>query len=332
MPFNYADLTHVAAVLGDAPLDSLQLISAEALAGQRYPHFDPAGPALVLGLADGGLAQRIAVTLLLVYPPGHPVALLDAAGRRELPLDALAGQAGITPDAALWISPLRQPSDYTALQDIVAHLRAPDGCPWDRALTWPKLRASLLEESYELLDALDGGEAAKVAEELGDVLLQVALMAQIAAEEGRFRPPDVIAHIVNKLIRRHPHVFGDVSVNDTDEVLANWEAIKRAERAANGESAGKRSPLASIPKSLPALAQAEAYLDRMSRLREAAARTAPWTGLAALPPDAPLTAEILGEALFELVAWAHVRGVEAEAALRETNARYAARVAAEEWG
>ena len=122
---------------------------------------------------------------------------------------------------------------------------------------------------------------------MGDLLLQVALLAQIAAEKGHFRLPDVIAHIVDKLIRRHPHVFGDVQVSGTDEVLANWEAIKRAERAANGDAAQKRSPLAGIPKGLPALAQAEAYLDRMARLREIAAHDAPWAGLVTLAADAP---------------------------------------------
>ena len=150
---------------------------------------------------------------------------------------------------------------------MVARLRAPDGCPWDRELTWVKMRASVLEEAHELLDALDADEPGKVAEELGDLLLQVALLTQIATEEGRFRFPEVVAHIVAKLIRRHPHVFGDTQVSGTDEVLANWETIKRAERAANGDAAQKRSPLAGIPKGLPALAQAEAYLDRMSRLR-----------------------------------------------------------------
>jgi tetrapyrrole methylase family protein/MazG family protein len=199
------------------------------------------------------------------------------------------------------------------------------------------MRASVLEEAHELLDALDADEPEKVAEELGDLLLQVALLTQIATEEGRFRLPEVVAHIVAKLIRRHPHVFGDTQVSGTDEVLANWEAIKRAERAAisgaaNGDAAQKRSPLAGIPKGLPALAQAEAYLDRMARLREIAAPDAPWTILADLSADAALTPEILGDALFNLVAWARARGVESESALRENNARYAARVAAEEWG
>jgi tetrapyrrole methylase family protein / MazG family protein len=318
--------------LGNVALDSLQIIDAEALASHRYPHFDPAAPALVLGLTGVDLAAPITRALLLAYPTSHPCALLDAASRHELTLGDLAGQVGFTDGACLWIAPLARPGAYAALQDVVARLRAPDGCPWDRELTWAKMRASVLEEAHELLDALDADDAGKVAEELGDLLLQVALLTQIATEEGRFRLPDVIARIVDKLIRRHPHVFGDVHVSGTDEVLANWETIKRAERAANGDAAPKRSPLAGIPKGLPALAQAEAYLDRMSRLREITAQDTPWTPLADLPVDAPPTPEIVGETLFNLVAWARARGVESESALREINARYAERVAAEEWG
>ncbi len=317
--------------LGDLARDSLQIMDAEALAGQRYPHFDPAGPILVLNLAGSDQVRKVATALLLAYPPSHACALLDDAGRRELTLGELS-KVALAADVSLWIAPLTSPGEYAALQDVVARLRAPDGCPWDRELTWARLRASVLEEAHELLDALDANDPGKVAEELGDLLLQVALLTQIAAEEGRFRFPEVVAHIVAKLIRRHPHVFGDVEVSGTDEVLANWEAIKRAERAANGDAAQKRSPLAGIPKGLPALAQAEAYLDRMSRLREIATHDALWSVLADLPADAAPTPEIVGEALFNLVAWARARGVESESALRMTNARYAARVVTEEWG
>jgi tetrapyrrole methylase family protein / MazG family protein len=337
LPIRLDELSSALTCLGDLTHDSLQIIDAEALAGQRYPHFDPAGPVLVLALAGADLVASIAAALLLAYPASHPCALLDGAGRHEVSLGELAHQAGFAAGASLWIAPLASPGAYAALQDVVSRLRAPDGCPWDRELTWAKIRASVLEEAHELLDALDVDDAGKVAEELGDLLLQVALLAQIAAEEGRFRLPDVIARIVDKLIRRHPHVFGNTQVSGTDEVLANWEAIKRAERAANsgaanGDAAQKRSPLAGIPKGLPALAQAEAYLDRMSRLREIATHDAPWTVLADRPADAAPTPEIVGEALFNLVAWARARGVESESALRTTNARYAARVATEEWG
>lgn len=329
MTFPVDALNRALAQLADQALNSLQITTADAVTQHYYPHFDPAQPVLVLGLHPRAAAQRIQQTLLQAYPPAHPVWILAGGARQELPLAELAAAVGDEPDAVLFVPARAGASSYSALQDVAARLRAPDGCPWDRELTWDKLRASLLEECHELLAALDAGNPEKVLEEQGDLLLQVAMQAQIAAEEGRFLLPDVMARIVDKLIRRHPHVFGDAVVNGTDEVLANWEAIKAGERAKNGE---KRSPLAGVPKGLPALAQAEAYLDRMSRLRAASAPDAPWSALAALPPDAPVTPEVLGNALFGLVAWALARGVESESALRQANARFAAQIAAENWG
>ena len=304
-------------------LDSLQIVAAERIAAQYYPHLDPAQPALLLGLSDRALAERVRLTLAQAYPPDHPVILIDGETRTITTLALLARQSDLSPTAMLLIPPVSQPASYAALQDIVAHLRAPEGCPWDRELTWAKLRSSLLEEAHELLAALDTEDEVKVREELGDLLLQIGMQAQIATEEGRFRFGDVVAGIIDKLIRRHPHVFGDATVSGTAEVLANWEAIKAAERKSSGE---KRSPLSGIPKGLPALAQADAYLDRMSRLRKAEAPAQPWAALAALPPDAPVTDEMLGDALFGIVAWAQARGLDAESALRAANARFAAEV------
>ena len=249
--------------------------------------------------------------------------LIDGETRSTTSLELLAQQNDLSPTALLLVPPVNHPASYAALQDIVAHLRAPEGCPWDRELTWAKLRSSLLEEAHELLAALDTEDETKVREELGDLLLQIGMQVQIATEEGRFRFGDVVAGIVDKLIRRHPHVFGDATVSGTAEVLANWEAIKAAERKSNGE---KRSPLSGIPKGLSALAQTDAYLDRMSRLRKAEAPPQPWAALAALPPDAPVTDEMLGDALFGIVAWAQAHGIDAESSLRAANARFAAEV------
>ena len=306
-----------------ATLDTLQILSAARIAAQHYPQLDPAQPVLLTGLADQPLAGRVQQTLLAAYPHEHEATLVTGDSSRILPLGKLAEGVDFTPQTCLWIPPLPAPAACEALQEVVAHLRAADGCPWDRELTWAKLRATLLEETYELLAALDAGDAVKVAEEQGDLLLQIAMQVQIATEEGLYRLPDVIRGIVGKLIRRHPHVFGDVQVSGPAEVLANWEAIKRAERESNGD---RRSPLAGVPKGLPALAQADAYLDRMSRLGEVPAPAAPWTGLAALPAEATVTPEMVGEALFGLVAWARARGVDAESALRQVNARYASQV------
>ncbi|MCX7670017.1 MAG: MazG family protein [Anaerolineae bacterium] len=325
MGFTVEQLCRALSMVSDAPLNSLQVVAAEEIARQYYPHLDPAQPALILHLADRTQAGRVQDTLMRAYPAAHIVVLVQDTNRRELPLDRLAQAADFVQPATLFIPPLARPSAYEALQDIAAHLRSPEGCPWDRELTWAKLRASLLEETYELLAALDANDATKVKEELGDLLLQISLQAQIATEEGRFRFGDVVAAIVEKLIRRHPHVFGDAVVSGTAEVLANWEAIKAAERQNNGE---KRSPLAGIPQGLPALAQAEAYLDRMSRLAGRPVPAEPWAALANLPAGATVTAELLGEVLFELVAWAHARGLDAESALREANARFAAAVEA----
>jgi len=326
MSFTVDQLRSGLAALGDTPINSLQIVAAAQVASQYYPHLDPAQDTLILGLADPALAARIQEILLRAFPADHFVTLADGATQWVTRLAELAQQTGFTPTTALVIPPLPAASSYAALQDIVVHLRSPEGCPWDRELTWAKLRPSLLEETHELLAALDAEDPAKVKEELGDLLLQVGLQAQIATEEGRFRFGDVVAAIVEKLIRRHPHVFGDAVVSNTADVLANWEAIKAVERKNNGE---KRSPLSGVPKGLPALAQADAYLDRMSRLRASPAPAEPWRGLADLPAGAPITAERLGEALFGLVAWAQARGLDAESALRATNARFAAAVEAQ---
>ncbi|MGE5603599.1 MAG: MazG family protein [Nitrososphaerales archaeon] len=304
--------------------DSLQLVDAATLAGQYYPLFDPSTATLVVNL-DGADRGRLQKVLLQAYPETHEVKLVAEAAQ-AVRLADLAAETGGT---ALYVPPLPYPGSFSALQNISARLRAPDGCPWDRELTWEKLRPFLLEETYELLAALDVADARKVLEEEGDLLLQISLQAQIATEEGDYRFPEVVARIVDKLIRRHPHVFGEVAVSGTDEVLANWEAIKAEERVKNGE---KRSPLAGIPPGLPALAQAEAYLDRMSRLRPAAPPATPWAPLTHLAQDKPLTPELLGQVLFDLVAWAMARGVESESALREANARFAAEVAGQDWG
>lgn len=330
MPFTSADVTTALKQLDAPQLETLQLLDAAALARQHYPLLDPAQPVLVLAATT--LVPQLAAVLLQAYPPEHPAVLLHDGQQQTTTLAALAEDASSIDDASLnvFLPPREMAATYEALQNVAARLRAPDGCPWDRALTWGKLRASLLEESYELLAALDSGNPQKVLEEQGDLLLQVALQAQIAAEEGLFRLPDVIDRIVAKLIRRHPHVFGDEVVSGTDEVLANWEAIKAAERAQNGEK--QRSPLAGVPAGLPALAQAESYLDRMSRLRPHTPDAEPWAALAALSPDAEVTPEVLGDALFSLVGWALARGIESESALRAANARFAAQVAAEGWG
>lgn len=148
---------------------------------------------------------------------------------------------------------------FDAFVAIVARLRAPDGCPWDRAQSHETLRKYLLEETHEAMEAIDDGEWKKLAEELGDVLLQVGLHARIGAEHGEFTIRDVIRSINEKLIRRHPHVFGDVHLSTPAEVEARWEKLKRAERDTEA------SILDGVPKGLPALAQSQAFQGRAAK-------------------------------------------------------------------
>src|SRR5438128_9785725 len=140
-----------------------------------------------------------------------------------------------------------------AIFEVVARLRAPGGCPWDREQTHESLRPYLLEETYELLEAIDADDDDKMMEELGDLLLQVAMHAEIAAEEGRFDASQVSEAVAAKMVKRHPHVFGDVSVANADEVLRNWEHQKINESRAAG---GDESVVDRVPATLPALAWA----------------------------------------------------------------------------
>jgi tetrapyrrole methylase family protein/MazG family protein len=152
---------------------------------------------------------------------------------------------------------------FQTLLDIVERLRAPGGCPWDREQTHQSLKRNLVEEAYEVLEAIDEGEPQLLAEELGDLLVQVAFHADIAREAGEFQLADVLSIVNRKLVRRHPHVFGDVSVADAREVERNWERIKEQERQQKGDS---KSPVDGIPKDLPALTYAQLMQDRVARV------------------------------------------------------------------
>jgi uncharacterized protein YabN with tetrapyrrole methylase and pyrophosphatase domain len=199
-----------------------------------------------------------------------------------------------------------------AVSRIAERLRAPDGCPWDREQTHASLRPHLLEEAYETLDALDRGDLASLRDELGDLLFQIAIHAQLASEAGAFDMADVSRSIGEKLVRRHPHVFAGTSLEGRD-LLVQWEQIKRDEKKEQ-----RTSILDGVPRSLPALFAAE-------RLQERAARVKLRPPRIELPLDVD-DPEFLGELLFDLVAEARDHGFDAETALREANARFAAHV------
>jgi len=220
-----------------------------------------------------------------------------------------------------------------SLFDVVARLRAPGGCPWDREQTHESLRPYLLEETYELLEAIDAKDDAKMKEELGDVLLQVAMHAEIAAEEGRFSAVDVSEAAAAKMVARHPHVFGDVAVANADEVLRNWEHAKvdEARRAGrDGESVVDR-----VPSTLPALAWTLGLQKRAARVgfdfqsptgaAEAVAEEARELSDATNAEEA---FDELGDLLFAVVALARKLKVNPEDALRVAGQRFRDRFAA----
>jgi tetrapyrrole methylase family protein/MazG family protein len=148
---------------------------------------------------------------------------------------------------------------FSTLVDIIARLRAPDGCPWDKQQTHLSLKPNLLEECYEALEAIDEGDDRKLCEELGDILMQIALHSQMGQEDGQFSVEDVLRSINTKLIRRHPHVFGTTKVSSSQDVIQNWEAIKQEEK-------GTASVLDGLPKGMPALAYSQAMQRRAARV------------------------------------------------------------------
>jgi tetrapyrrole methylase family protein/MazG family protein len=223
-----------------------------------------------------------------------------------------------------------------AIFEVVHRLRAPGGCPWDREQTHESLRPYLLEETYELLEAIDAGDDAKMMEELGDLLLQVAMHAEIAAEEGRFDAKQVSESVAAKMVKRHPHVFGDVSVAGADEVLRNWEhqKMQEARKAGSEESVVDR-----VPATLPALAWVLGLQKRAARVgfdfatpSSAAESVAEEAKELAEVSDHDRAFEEMGDLLFAIVSLARTLKVNPEDALRVAGTRFRQRFAAAEAG
>ncbi|MBM3934419.1 MAG: nucleoside triphosphate pyrophosphohydrolase [SAR202 cluster bacterium] len=216
------------------------------------------------------------------------------------------------------------PPTFDGLLQICARLRAPGGCPWDREQTRDSLKKQILEETYELFEAIDENDAAKIVEEMGDVLLHMVFQVQIGVEEGSFTPDQVFAANIDKLIRRHPHVFGDVRVSGSDEVLSRWQEMKRKEKEARGESL-----LDGVPKDLPALSYAQSIQERAARVGF------DWDSIKGVLDkvreeidelEAATTKEEreaeMGDVLFSLVNVSRWLKIDAEGTLRGTGAKF----------
>ncbi len=325
-------LEPVFAALGLDPYPRLTLMDALELSQAHIPAFPPDMPVLIAQIYSRMVAAEVKMTLNTLYPDEHPVRLVHAAGTKDelveaIPLYEIDRSEHIGLLTALFLPPLGEGTSFEAFQEIVAHLRAPDGCPWDKEQTHLSLRSHLLDEAYETLAALDGEMPDKMAEEFGDLLLQIVLHAQIASEEGEFNMADVLKGIYSKIVHRHPHVFGDIQVDSVKGVLQNWEKLKADERQANGEI--EKGPLDGIPLALPALIQAQEYQERAARVGfdwpkiegvlEKIAEEIQEVRDAA--DEDELAAEI-GDLFFALVNLARWEKVDAESALRETNIRF----------
>jgi len=201
------------------------------------------------------------------------------------------------------------------LLKVMARLRSPTGCPWDREQSHMTLRRHAIEEVYELIDAIEARDDVEMAEELGDLLLQVVFHCQLARERGAFDFEKVTRHLVDKLIRRHPHVFGKVKVKDVDEVWANWEKIKKAEK--HGTKHARHSALDGVPKHLPALLRTEKLVKKARKAKLINDKQ---------PSRRPFTKAALAKELFDLASFAQAKGWSAEELLASETKRQESRL------
>lgn len=335
-------LSSLEAVYGGLGLDpSSGMVVLDALDGAM--RIEPHAPTLITQVYSRYVAADLKLTLLEHYPPEHSVTVVTEAGtaresRATLPLHELDRREYGHAEMIYLPAHAAPPGPGKRLEelvDIMARLRDDGGCPWDQEQTHQSLRPYLIEETYEVLDALDADDPAKLAEELGDLLLQIVFHAQIASEEGTFSLGDSIRLICEKLIRRHPHVFADVMVSGSGEVLANWRQIKQGEREQNGSCPG--NILDTVPRTFPALLEAAKV---QSRAREVGFDWPDISGpvekvreeldelLQALNHGAPGdTLEELGDLLFAVVNVARFVGAEPENALRLATGKFRSRFA-----
>ncbi|KEQ22730.1 bifunctional methyltransferase/pyrophosphohydrolase YabN [Paenibacillus tyrfis] len=249
--------------LGFDPIEGFQLLDGTSLTASGL---NPQLHTLIGQVYDVYTASDVKLTLMELYPDDYPVVVghaLGVAGEervREVPLYELDRVEGYGNLSLVWV-PRTDREDvrsrtFTRLHEIVAILRSPEGCPWDREQTHQSLRKNLIEEAYEVLETIDEDDPDHMREELGDLLLQIMLHSQIEAEDGMFTVFDVIRELNEKLVRRHPHVFGTAQAEDADEALGNWQQIKEEEKRKKGINPDELPLLSGVPRELPGLMKA----------------------------------------------------------------------------
>src|SRR5215216_5994559 len=327
---DFSLVSSVFTTLQIAPPPKLILLEAGTLSAAHVPPYPPDMSVLFMNIDSQVIASRLKTILLTTYPGEHVVSVVESGKKKEERLAELTiGDS--SENACLYVPALGEGTSFESFAEIVAHLRAPDGCPWDKEQTHESLRKHLLEEAYEAITAIDSGNFTDMQEEFGDLLLQVVLQSQIANEEGQFNVHQAIHGTYTKLVRRHPHVFGDLKLEGVDGVLANWEKLKETERKDKGQK--EKGLLDGVPLALPALSQAQEYQDRAARVGF------DWPEIDGVldkvkeeieeiknaESDFELASEI-GDLFFALVNVARWKHVDAESALRGTNQKFKRRL------
>ncbi|WP_374722028.1 nucleoside triphosphate pyrophosphohydrolase [Peribacillus tepidiphilus] len=319
------------------PIDGFQLLDGTAL---RRDDIAVTQHVIIGQVYDSFIASEVKLTLMEKYPDDFQVYIITAAGSNQervvkLPLYELDRQMELSNLTSIYVPPIQKDEllygEFFKLRQIIAELRGPNGCPWDKKQTHKSLKKYLIEEAYELIDAINEDDDEAMISELGDVLLQVMLHAQIAEDEGMFTVTDVIQSISEKMVRRHPHVFGEVHVENEQEVVSNWEKIKQAEKGGESKTT---SLLAGVEKSLPALLQAYEYQKRAAKVGFDWKELWPaWekvkeeilefeTELKEEIKDQEKLASELGDLFFALVNIARFISISPEEALHRTNMKF----------
>ncbi|MBB3114119.1 tetrapyrrole methylase family protein/MazG family protein [Paenibacillus phyllosphaerae] len=330
--------------LGFDPIEGFQLLDASSMTASLLR---PQMHTVIGQVYDGFTASDVKLTLMELYPDEHPVVVghaLGVAGEEQIltvPLYELDRTPGFGNLSLIWVprseDDMLRNRTFERLHEIVGILRSPEGCPWDREQTHQSIRKNFIEETYEAIEAIDNDDPVGMQEEFGDVILQVMLHSQMEEELGSFTVYDVIQTLNEKLLFRHPHVFGDQGANDAQEALKNWEQMKAEEKLRKGIDPSKQSQLDGIPRDLPALMKAyaiqkkaakvgfdwdaiEPVLDKiqeeLGELREAIASK-----------DSEEQAGELGDLLFAAVNAARFIKADPEEALARTNHKFKKRFA-----
>lgn len=321
--------------LGIDPIDGVTIVEAEDLA--RLPFDLPTG-LVVVQVYNRAVASEAKLALMEYLPDDYEVVFVRNLGLpdeviKKIPLYELDREETIDHLTSLYVPPYKRAEtfDLSPIVEVMRRLRSPGGCPWDIAQTHESLRKHIIEEVYEVIEAIDEENAEHLCEELGDLLLQIVFHARMAEETGSFSMQDVVDGITEKLVRRHPHIFGDVSVSDAAEVLVNWEAIKKREKPE------RTSVLDGIPKGLPALMTAEKLQkkaadvgfdwDDIAPVWEKCAEETAELKDAVSEGDKAHIEEELGDLLFAVVNLARFLKVNPELSLMATNKKFSRRFA-----